>query len=217
MYIELTKEDCKQLKKKNFYKDNLIIETKSCDKKIKEKNKINNLVRNLLNPPSYGEHKIYYEDGSLFGIEHYKNYKKHGKMIYFHKNGNKDFDIEFLNGIRDGYYNKYENNEVKISKLYRNGTEVPYIKKSEITQENYLLELYYSSDKKDKYIKVQVVNKVYEGKYTCWWPNGTIKAECHYVNGKIEGESIEYKENGSILRKTNWKNGKKEGLELIYS
>jgi antitoxin component YwqK of YwqJK toxin-antitoxin module len=215
---KLTNQDCEKLEKKVLYKDNICLSEETCKEPRKKEVIVNTLIKELFNSPDHGEHIIHYQDGTIFGIEQYKSGKKHGTMQYFNQDGSKDFEIDFSNGTREGYYHKFDKEgNIMEAKLYRNGSEVPYVKKSVAEQkDNYLLELFYSSEEKNKYINVQIVNGEYEGKYTCWWPNGQIKATCTYQNGLIEGESKEYRQNGSLHKVSNWENGKKNGIELIY-
>ena len=49
-----------------------------------------------------------------------------------------------------------------------------------------------------------------------YWPNGQVKSERTYQDGKLEGISKEYGEDGTVLSEENYENGKKNGISKLY-
>ena len=50
-----------------------------------------------------------------------------------------------------------------------------------------------------------------------FYPDGKLKSETNYENGKLEGIAKIYYENGQLRGKGNFRNGVKEGLWVIYN
>jgi len=49
-----------------------------------------------------------------------------------------------------------------------------------------------------------------------YWPEGQVKWERNYQDGKLEGISKEYGEDGTVLSEENYENGKKNGISKLY-
>jgi len=49
-----------------------------------------------------------------------------------------------------------------------------------------------------------------------YWPDGQVKWERNYQDGKLEGISKEYSEDGTVLAEENYENGKKNGISKVY-
>lgn len=49
-----------------------------------------------------------------------------------------------------------------------------------------------------------------------YWPNGSVKSEEPYLDGKKEGIASYYHENGQLYGKIPWKNGEKHGSYKLY-
>lgn len=52
-------------------------------------------------------------------------------------------------------------------------------------------------------------DKIVDGDYVTYHPNGNKFIECSYKNGIYNGEFLEYDSNGTLFRRTNYKNGKR--------
>ncbi len=49
-----------------------------------------------------------------------------------------------------------------------------------------------------------------------FYPDGKLKSETYYKNGKLEGIAKIYDENGQLLDEENYKNGEAEGIRRGY-
>jgi antitoxin component YwqK of YwqJK toxin-antitoxin module len=49
-----------------------------------------------------------------------------------------------------------------------------------------------------------------------YWPDGQVKWERNYQDGKLDGISKEYGEDGTVLAEENYENGKKNGISKMY-
>ena len=49
-----------------------------------------------------------------------------------------------------------------------------------------------------------------------YWPDGQVKWERNYQDGKLDGISKHYGEDGTLLAEENYENGKKNGISKLY-
>ncbi len=49
-----------------------------------------------------------------------------------------------------------------------------------------------------------------------FYPNGKLKSETNYKNGKLEGVATIYYKNGQLLDEETYKNGEAEGIRRVY-
>jgi antitoxin component YwqK of YwqJK toxin-antitoxin module len=52
----------------------------------------------------------------------------------------------------------------------------------------------------------------YQGLHRHYWPDGTLKGEYQYQNGRLNGEQKSYYQNGQLQRHQQWRNGSEFGL-----
>lgn len=65
----------------------------------------------------------------------------------------------------------------------------------------------------NKYL-TDIPNK--DGYYRFFYPDGSVRAECHYVHDKLEGISNFYYPTGKIKSKENYRNGSLSGLSHFF-
>jgi antitoxin component YwqK of YwqJK toxin-antitoxin module len=63
---------------------------------------------------------------------------------------------------------------------------------------------------------VLVPSLLYAEVETEYWPNGKLRWERIYKDGKLDGVSKEYDEEGNLLEEIHFKDGKKDGLYRRY-
>ncbi len=93
-----------------------------------------------------------------------------------------------------------------ISKRIKNFFKV-IVQKKQPSENIYII-------KDDKYL-ADIPNK--NGYYRFFYPNGNVKAECHYISDRLEGISNFYYPSGKIERKENYRKGVLDGLSFYYS
>ena len=49
-----------------------------------------------------------------------------------------------------------------------------------------------------------------------YWPDGQVKWERNYQDGKLDGISKHYGQDGTLLAEENYENGKKNGMSKLY-
>jgi antitoxin component YwqK of YwqJK toxin-antitoxin module len=85
---------------------------------------------------------------------------------------------------------------------------------------NTLEKLNNSFDKVFKSIDKEDINYKYpgilSGKAYTRYPNGKVKTEAFYKDGKFHGDHLEYYENGSLFKHTQYKSGLKDGEYFEY-
>lgn len=65
----------------------------------------------------------------------------------------------------------------------------------------------------DRYI-TDIPNK--QGYYRFFYPDGSVRAECHYVDDKLEGISNFYYTTGKVKSRENYKEGVLSGLSQFF-
>jgi antitoxin component YwqK of YwqJK toxin-antitoxin module len=210
-------KESKDFSRELFYEEGQLICDSNQNNLFKEeKVKVTSrLLKGLFEPKNNGTYEIFYDNGLPFGIENYKDGKKHGKCEYFNEDGSKWYSIEFFNGERDGSFISYESNKIAEEKYYRNGKETSSKMKgnSKIKEGN--VKLYYSSDNKNIYASLNYKNDILNGPCIYYYIDGTIKGKGTYKNGLLEGEALNYFPNGNLEKITTYKNGLKHGYEKI--
>ena len=89
----------------------------------------------------------------------------------------------------------------------------------------YICKIYWMSGQIRKELRYKIENKdaVYVGRHTEWHPNGALKSEVNYVNGKKEGEEKTYDESNKLIERAIFAKGKyikgldANGEELIFT
>ena len=55
-----------------------------------------------------------------------------------------------------------------------------------------------------------------DGPWVAYYPNGQLRAQGTYEDGKLDGPYVSYYENGQLEEQGNYKDGKEEGLWVYY-
>ena len=184
---------------------------------------IKNDIFKLRNNGKFVDGKYTYEDGKYY-IGEFKDNIPNGKGKKYYKNGNIQYEGDFINGQFEGngkYY--YENGEYFIGKYkngLRNGKGIKYYKNG-----NILFEGEYINGKVDGYGKWiwedgeyfigQFKNGIINGKGKEYYSNGQIKYEGEYVNNKFEGKGKYFWKNGEYYIGQE-KNGLINGKGTLY-
>jgi antitoxin component YwqK of YwqJK toxin-antitoxin module len=104
----------------------------------------------------------------------------------YYENGKLKAEIETLGGKRHGYLNSYhENGQLRSIVKFENGIQVDGI----VT----------SFDENGNKIKTStIVNGLYQGFQTEWWPNGKLKIERLFGDNEIMSNTKEFDNNGDL-------------------
>ena len=144
-----------------------------------------------------------YKSGEKQLEVHYLNGKREGEAKFYYQNGNLlakgNYKDDKLNGLSKVYY---ENGNLKREDNYkddkREGLFKGYYENGDLK-----LEDNYKDGKKEGLSKV-------------YYENGNIKIEGNFKDDKLEGLSKEYYENGNIKIEANFKDDELEGLYKSY-
>lgn len=134
------------------------------------------------------------------GLFYYQNKPFTGTSISYYPNGNPATKIQFLNGKKEGLYQKfYPNKGISFEANYKNG------------RQNGTIKTWW----KDGILRSEANKKngVVEGLQTQWYASGAKFKEMNYVNGKEEGLQKAWRENGKIYNNYEAKNGRIFGLK----
>jgi antitoxin component YwqK of YwqJK toxin-antitoxin module len=116
--------------------------------------------------------------------------KKHGKCMEWYENGQKESEIEYLNGNENGKAIRWSKNGVKIHELeYKEGK--PYGK-------------WIFWDEKGKGIKEREDHFIYKGSSLItqriwWYPNGEKRKIAEFEDGKMIGKLQEWNIEGKVV------------------
>ncbi len=172
----------------------------------------------------------YYEDsGALYQEEEFENgyatscfdYYPNGniKKRSFCKKGIREGNVEeyYPSGaIKEKYFMKNDFKEGNCKKFYENGIieqEGQYTK----NYKNGLWKFYTSEGKlfKNENYKINFVS-IKDGPYEEFWPSGSIKFRCMWVNGKREGVFQRFFENGGVEQTGEFHNDLIEGIVSAF-
>ncbi len=170
--------------------------------------------------------KEYWDNGQIKSSIEYKDGEKHGKAIYYFKNGSKQNEFIYESGILEGVSLQWNYNGVLLSSI-------------EFSNDMMNGEAIYYDDEGKKLEILHYKNDIIEGKYLRFYPNGEKKIEGFYKEGSFDGEWKYYDytsiligeasfNNGSGVQKAYYRNGKikriihyensmKNGAEIWYA
>lgn len=177
-----------------------------------------------------GKWCFYYEDsGALYReIEFEDGYEKSCFDYYpdgnikkraFLKNGIHEGNVEeyYQSGkVKEKYFMKNDFKEGKYKKFYENGI----IEQEGQYQKNYKNGLwkFYTSDgkpsRKENY-KINFIS-VKDGPYEEYWPSGSVKFRCIWIDGKREGVFQKFFENGVVEQTGEFHNDLIEGTLSVF-
>ncbi len=165
--------------------------------------------------------KMYYENGQLMYMKHYKGDKSVGEWEYYHENGaihaKGGFDN---NGAADKSWKVYNDKGEEFVSDYDSMTV------TEFTADNRPLSVSYYKDSvetrfrfNDNYTvnaKGLVVNGKKEGRWEFYYANGQKLLEANYQNGVENGAYNSYRENGVPYFLGFYINGKRANVWEFY-
>ncbi|MDO9182211.1 MAG: toxin-antitoxin system YwqK family antitoxin, partial [Bacteriovorax sp.] len=122
--------------------------------------------------------------------KNYKNGKQDGLTISWDKNGKKSRVSNWKEGKEDGLITVWLDDGNIIETFYKNGKEI----------------------EKDE----DIAKAIKTGKVVQYYPNGGIRIEKNYTNGKLDGIITLWYENGNKKSELNYKNGKEDGLYTYW-
>jgi len=130
---------------------------------------------------------------------------KEGTWNYWHENGQKKLDIDYVNGEKS----QREFYEYSIGELYDNGKPKSSQGWKNDKEDGQWSEWYENGQIKSDGAYLEG-NKV--GKWFDWHENGQLNRERNYKSNKLDGKVIGWEDNGEILWESNYKDGKEHGL-----
>lgn len=141
-----------------------------------------------------GNYVIFYDDSvTVAQIGRFQNNKKQGLFRYYNWYGNKQSEATYLDGKILVNSSFGINGKLSFQSSYSNNKQI--------------YQSWYDTGIPKSYISDK--RKMY------FFPNGRMKLNKSYINGKLDGVVILFNEKGQILFRGNWKAGKPEG-KLVY-
>lgn len=133
-----------------------------------------------------------------------KNDKVNGEAVCYYKNGQKQLEFTFVNGLLNGKFaDWYENGQKKSEGFYKdNKLEGETIFYHENGQKK--LKAFYKNGKK-------------EGEAITYYENGKILSTSSNKNGVLDGPAVEFHRNGKKYKEVTYVNGKANGKGQIYN
>ena len=171
----------------------------------------------------------YYISGNIQMKSPYKSKKlkkHHGKVTYYYENGNKSYEVKYINDLKDGEFTRwYETGEVEqkggYKKEVKSGTWQGWYQNG---QQSY--SKYYHKGKEEDTSEYFYESGELEEKNN-WIDNSTFLCEGFHENGvlhysgeikfdKKNGKWTYWNDDGKIKSEGNFKNGYKDGIWIRY-
>ena len=148
-----------------------------------------------------------------------------GRGLEYDEAGLVIYEGNFVDGLRDGTGNLYENGVLVYEGVFSNGTATgmgtAYADGVKCYEGSFVDGLYegegteYDTDGNVKYKGSFSAGK-YEGQGTAYYTNGERAYVGAFVNGLYEGEGTEYSEDGQVCYKGSFAEGLYEGTGVLY-
>lgn len=150
---------------------------------------------------SHGTDTWYYSDGKIETQNNFFEDKKNNSSFYYANNGD-------LREVRYYEHGKY------IGYSYHNKTKKLVDTIYTLKGEGEIIAYYYNGNISSQYT---IKNRVYQGVYKIFYPDGKLQEERIYDFGAESGPIKEYYPNGKIKRIANYNNGELHGQVLEYN
>lgn len=147
--------------------------------------------------------KEYYEDGSLKSVERFKGVYRHGKSVFFHKNGKPGSKNIYRKGVKVRKSRTYfESGQIRILSSYKNG------------KRHGIAKIY---NKRGVLLSRQdYKNDSRKGVFKTYRENGKLKSKGRYLEGKEFGTWKYYYENGNLQSLNVYKSSSEIVLAIFY-
>lgn len=158
-----------------------------------------------------GYWQYFYENGNAKMQGELKEGSNFGHWQYFYENGKLSMEGPIFDGMRqDEWTHYYENGNIKRKGRYLNNRKVGIW--------NYFYESSRGDDAQGGIgaLKAQAFYEDGEGNYKEYYPNGSLKAEGLYVDGRSEGEWVFYHPNRTPEARGLYENGVRTGVWLYF-
>ncbi|MDP4266946.1 MAG: toxin-antitoxin system YwqK family antitoxin, partial [Bacteroidota bacterium] len=170
--------------------------------------------------------KEYFETGELRGEGNYKNDRRIGKWIFYHRNGKIEQTGTYIEGeIPDGEWKWfYESGKLLKSEIFKRGLLEGLLKEytdsgNVITEGKYqddLKEGEWFYDMNDHKEIGSYKSGMRDGEWKHYYNNGNLSFTGNYIDGIPEGKHTWYHENGVIKEEGVYEGGRKEGEWKMY-
>lgn len=180
-----------------------------------------------LDSSEYRIERLYYESGSIKSECPIINGKKEGMEVAYNECGFLSSETPFVDGKEDGtaysYYGATSEENLDL---------VPYCGIIAIDQDSFLAQKYLFEKGALKhtvryvpvgYVDEEIINSdgskfedLISGTAKKFFPNGCVKAEYSWNNGKISGKYVQYYLSGNKFRDAFFENGLREGEVIEY-
>jgi antitoxin component YwqK of YwqJK toxin-antitoxin module len=122
-----------------------------------------------------------------------------GPRLMWHRNGNKYYEVDYVNGKRHGKrVSWYANKQKYMEDTFVNGKE----------HGKHIV--WY--DNGQKAVEHECVNGENHGKCTEWYQNGQVRSCCTFENGILHGKYCSWHMNGRLRAKCKYDNGNVNGI-----
>lgn len=171
-----------------------------------------------------GEWKDYFESGQLKSLIHYENGKAHGEKTVYFFDGVIEAKTPYFQGEINGkrYFYDYDGNIDHI-RFYDQGYIVGYsyldaegkeLDMTPITKETADVVSYFPNGKVSR--KYQMVNGLFEGEYTKYNDDGSVRSRTIYSEDNAIGKDQDYYKNGQLKSEQTFSFGLLHGETLNY-
>lgn len=194
----------------------------------------------MVNGQPDGYWKSYYQDGTLKSVGKRTNFQLDSIWSFFDEHGNLQKEISYFENHKNGFYKEYaiadSTTYLYMSVLYVNDQkqgveqyfspngnlikEIPYEnnkKEGKSYEYNDSVVTTISNYENDNLLSSQAINRtdargLKTGQHISFYPNGAMKTEANYTNGKLNGLYKLYNQHEQLIQVGNYEND-----TLLYS
>jgi antitoxin component YwqK of YwqJK toxin-antitoxin module len=133
-----------------------------------------------------------------------------GKYNQFSENGRKNHTVEYIEGKKNGYELKLFDNGLIMydgnwDKGRRIGRHVEWtLDNKKKIETNWMVSI--DDDVEEKKCGIEII----------YYPDGKIKSEMNFLNGKKHGQCVKWFNDNTKKSEENWKYGKRQGIQIIW-
>lgn len=169
--------------------------------------------------------KDYWENGQVSYQRSYLMGSTEGEIIRHHKNGQTDMTGPYLDDLRNGTFQYYDElGELQIIKYFSNGKLIGYsyngpdgkpVPMIPLVNGSATITAYFKNGKKS--VEYTMEKGMFEGKYMEYFSTGKLYEESFYKNDELDGDRKVYYPTGKLRYEEHYNDGYETGLSSTYA
>lgn len=175
----------------------------------------------------------YWKNGSIKSEITYRGGMMNGRAAWYYESGKIQMECYYKDNMLEGKSTRWFENGLKEAECYYKDNKLDGVYITWSMESNIVLDIKSYKAKEENYM-----NGVLQGPYKVWHPNGQLKIEGFYNNGKFDGKwqyrdengikigegdftngsgkQVAWYINGKKMRETSYKDNMRDGEEAYY-